>query len=138
MADSKKSHSKPAGGSRRRFVIYGAVALVGAGAYLARRRVWVEVGPPGEVPASGVLHFQYEGKGVFLMRDTTGEVYALSQRCTHQGCDVEWNPGPDQFECPCHAGIYSAAGQRLSGAPIRGLARLDTRINEAGMLEVRI
>ena len=126
MVDSKQSRPEPSGGSRRRFVIYGAGALAAAGGYLVRRRVWVEVGPPGEVPSSGVFHFQHEGKGVFLMRDAAGELYALSQRCTHQGCDVRWNPGPDQFECPCHAGVYSAAGQRLSGAPIRGLARLDS------------
>jgi Rieske Fe-S protein len=138
LSDSKTSGRGPLGRSRRRFVIYGAGALAAAGGYLARRKVWVEVGPPEDVPATGVFHFQHEGRGVFIMRDTSGEVYALSQRCAHQGCNVQWNAGPSQFECPCHSGVYSATGDRIAGEPFRGLAKLSTRINEAGMLEVLV
>jgi Rieske Fe-S protein len=70
------------------------------------------------------------------MRNAAGEIDALSQRCSHQGCDVEWKTGTGRFECPCHSGVYSVSGERLSGEPIRGLERLRTRINEDGVLEV--
>jgi cytochrome b6-f complex iron-sulfur subunit len=138
LPDSSKSAAKPPVKSRRRFVIGGVGAAAAATGYFIFRKEWVEVGPPDSVPASGVLHFEHEGRGAFLMRDGGGDIYVLSQKCAHQGCDVDWKPDPAQFQCPCHAGVYSVTGARVSGAPIRGLATLSTRINEAGMLEIKI
>jgi nitrite reductase/ring-hydroxylating ferredoxin subunit len=133
----KNETKKTAGTSRRKFVL-GTGTAVAAGYYVATRKQWAEVGPPESVPATGVLHFSDRGRGVFLARDTEGVVYALSQRCSHQGCDVEWKPAATRFECPCHSGVYSAAGDRVSGEPIRGLVRLRTRINDDGVLEVLV
>ena len=135
--DKKSGKRSPRSPSRRKFVL-GAGAVVAGGYMVVTRRQWSEVGPPDSVPQTGVLHFSDRGRGVFLMRDAEGEVYALSQRCSHQGCDVEWKPAATRFECPCHSGVYSAAGDRISGEPIRGLVRLTTRINEDGMLEVLV
>ena len=127
------------GRSRRKFMIGGVgVAAAAAGVYVVNRPRWVVVGPPSIVPEQGVHEFVDRKRGVFLMRDESGTVYALSQRCAHQGCDVEWKAQPRRFECPCHDGVYSAGGERISGLPFRGLDRLDTRINEDGDLEVLV
>lgn len=42
---------------------------------------------------------------------------ARSLWCTHQGCQVVWTPDQDCYLCPCHAGIFNAAGQPISGPP---------------------
>jgi glycine/D-amino acid oxidase-like deaminating enzyme len=49
-----------------------------------------------------------------VSRDEHGELHALSARCTHLGCIVNWNSGEGTWDCPCH-------GSRLAGrlAPSR-------------------
>ncbi len=135
-----ESKNRTTGKSRRKFLIggAGAAAAAASGVHIANRPRWVVVGPPSVVPEQGVHHFVDRQRGVFLRRDESGDIYALSQRCAHQGCDVEWKAGPRRFECPCHDGVYSALGERISGMPFRGLDRLETRINEDGDLEVRV
>jgi cytochrome b6-f complex iron-sulfur subunit len=145
-ADQKRRYGESAVGSdverrkpsRRKFVIVGAGTAAAATYFFSQRKQWSEVGPPESVPRTGALNFTDRGRGVFLMRAAAGDIYALSQRCSHQGCDVEWKSGAGRFECPCHAGVYNANGDRVSGQPIRGLERLRTRINADGMLEVLV
>lgn len=51
------------------------------------------------------------------------EIVALSPICKHLGCVVNWeNNGefPDQFYCPCHAGLYTKDGNNVPGTPPRG------------------
>lgn len=42
---------------------------------------------------------------------------ALSSKCPHLGCKVHWSPGPQQFVCPCHNGVFDKEGRPLSGPP---------------------
>lgn len=60
----------------------------------------------------------------------------LAVNCTHLGCPVSWFPQSGLFMCPCHGGVYDAAGERASGPPPRGLYHCVWRIT-AGRLEVQ-
>jgi len=44
---------------------------------------------------------------------------AFSSRCPHLGCQVHWEGDNQRFVCPCHGGIFDAAGQPLEGPPAR-------------------
>ncbi len=46
-----------------------------------------------------------------------GTVVARSLLCTHQGCEVAWQPDPDHYVCPCHDGRFDAAGSPVYGPP---------------------
>lgn len=46
----------------------------------------------------------------------TGEI-----RCCHMGCQVEWNPDEQSYDCPCHGSRYSKDGELLDGPAQEGL-----------------
>lgn len=46
----------------------------------------------------------------------TGDGFvALSSVCTHQGCQVAYNPNSGNLPCPCHGSIFSITGSVLNG-----------------------
>jgi menaquinol-cytochrome c reductase iron-sulfur subunit len=60
---------------------------------------------------------------------------ALSTRCAHLGCPVRYIQASEKFVCPCHGGIYDAAGKVEGGPPVRPLDRFYTRVR-SGRVEV--
>jgi menaquinol-cytochrome c reductase iron-sulfur subunit len=60
---------------------------------------------------------------------------ALTSRCSHVGCPVNYVPAAQSFVCPCHGGVYGFRGQRTAGPPPRPLDRFETRVR-AGQVEV--
>ena len=60
-----------------------------------------------------------------------GELRAFSQKCTHLGCVVYFQPDTLELECPCHEGFFDAAsGAVLSGPPQRPLGRIDVEVRD--------
>ena len=58
----------------------------------------------------------------------TTEVVAFSQKCTHLGCVVYYEPDEERWHCPCHEGNFDdATGAVISGPPTRPLGRIDRR-----------
>ncbi|MEM8885921.1 MAG: Rieske (2Fe-2S) protein [Planctomycetota bacterium] len=70
---------------------------------------------------------------IYLVRDGEG-IKALDARCTHLGCTVRFKEG--EFRCPCHRGVFDAAGQPVSGPVSVPLPTLETRVQD-GAIEVR-
>jgi menaquinol-cytochrome c reductase iron-sulfur subunit len=56
---------------------------------------------------------------------------AISSRCAHVGCPVNWVPAAERFICPCHGGVYDIRGIRTGGPPPRPLDRFYTRLSGA-------
>jgi menaquinol-cytochrome c reductase iron-sulfur subunit len=65
-----------------------------------------------------------------------GKIKVPSAICTHLGCTVPWDPGRNEFVCPCHGGSFSADGTHLSGPPRRALDSLETKVS-GGKLMVK-
>ena len=48
----------------------------------------------------------------------TGNGYsAVAEKCTHNGCSVQYISANTDFECPCHGGRYDLKGNVISGPP---------------------
>ena len=60
---------------------------------------------------------------------------AISSRCAHVGCPVNFVQAAGNFICPCHGGVYDFEGKRIGGPPVRPLDRFQTRIR-GGKVEV--
>lgn len=67
--------------------------------------------------------------------DTLGQPYiAISTRCTHLGCPVRYVQASQRFICPCHGGVYGAAGEVVGGPPVRPLDRFETTVENGRVL----
>ena len=117
--------------------LVAAVAVPKAGAKSARWRKAASIlDLPPEGPYAAVLAerradgwYQTRSERVIYL-DREGDGYrALSATCTHLGCRVSWQPGTNQFKCPCHGGVFDREGRVVSGPPPAPLRRLNVRVN---------
>ncbi len=158
MATQNYEHqSVTVGGSRRTFLggllglasaFVGALLAVPVLRYIfypltaqAEESDWAEVGPVASVsnvqtPLRRTLELkQRDGwretttHPVVYIIKTGGKLKVLSAICPHLGCTVPWDPGRNEFVCPCHGGTFSADGTHLSGPPRRSLDSLDTKVS---------
>jgi Rieske Fe-S protein len=59
--------------------------------------------------------------GVFVLRKSDTEFFVLSNKCTHLGCNVNWNADKQEYVCPCHDAQFDINGKVLGGPPPRPL-----------------
>jgi Rieske Fe-S protein len=121
--------------------LLGVFALKPAGA--ASRDRWIRAGALSDLepdtPAARVLivprvdgwYRERAPQTVFLLWDGKTQIRAFSATCTHLGCQVHWEAQDRHFLCPCHGGVYDAAGNVLDGPPPRPLDSIDARIDSA-------
>jgi nitrite reductase/ring-hydroxylating ferredoxin subunit len=138
--------------TRREFARYlalgsGALAAgtVGIAAWTQLRTI--NTGEPrpivalDQVPVGGTYLFDYPTPSdpAVLLRLGAAEIVAFSQKCTHLGCVVYYEPharaaesggvGEGRWHCPCHEGNFDAAtGAVISGPPTRALGRIAVEV----------
>jgi Rieske Fe-S protein len=56
-----------------------------------------------------------DGKKLAVYRDDGGSLHAVSAICTHQGCQVAFNPVERSWDCPCHGSRFDIEGRVLDG-----------------------
>jgi cytochrome b6-f complex iron-sulfur subunit len=131
----------PQSRERRRFLgALGGLAVAWAGAslypvykYLSPQpapdpfgkegRAVVEKIVPAEVAQNGMgKNGGYAGRGVIVFRNGSGELKAFDSKCTHAGCNVQFQ-GAKLF-CNCHGGTYDLTGKNIAGPPPRPLTEL--------------
>ena len=56
---------------------------------------------------------ELEGKKVGVYKDEHGNIYAVSTRCPHLGCQLEWNPDEKSWDCPCHGSRFDFRGNLI-------------------------
>ncbi|MBP1685110.1 MAG: Rieske (2Fe-2S) domain protein [Deltaproteobacteria bacterium] len=71
----------------------------------------------------------------FVVRERD-RVYALSARCVHLGCTVNWFGDLRTFKCPCHGSEYHSNGVNFAGPAPRPLDRLRVELNVDNQLVV--
>ena len=48
--------------------------------------------------------------------------YQEKKRCTHLGCELEWNPDEEVYECPCHGSRFDRNGKLLNNPALEDLS----------------
>ncbi|HEY5996413.1 MAG TPA: ubiquinol-cytochrome c reductase iron-sulfur subunit [Candidatus Deferrimicrobiaceae bacterium] len=80
--------------------------------------------PGKELPEGEAKFFEYAGASAVAVRKRGGEIVVFSAVCTHLGCIVQWRKDRQDFLCPCHAGMFTADGEVVSGPPPAPLHKL--------------
>ena len=76
-----------------------------------------------------------EGHAVAIAHEG-GIYFALSSKCTHQGCGLIITKGSSTIDCPCHGAQYHLDGS-VSMPPAKNpLTHYAIRINGEGLIEV--
>lgn len=52
----------------------------------------------------------FRGNRFYIVRLADGGFMALSLRCTHLGCSINWEEEKQRFICPCHASAFEING----------------------------
>ena len=135
--------------SRRHFLESCAlslgVALVGAGCGDDSNRLPLAIAQGADffiaktaLPAPGeAVAFQFPDSEPGLFFQTRAKVAgAVSARCTHAGCAVEWNgdQNPAQaFVCPCHQSLFALDGAAQSGPAKKPLKSYSVSVENGGL-----
>jgi cytochrome b6-f complex iron-sulfur subunit len=53
----------------------------------------------------------FRGGRFYLARLGDGGFMALSLRCTHLGCSINWDDDKKRFICPCHSSSFAINGE---------------------------
>ena len=128
-----------------RYLVLGTGTMAAANVGLA---VWTQLrsintGEPraivalADVVVGGSHLFRYpaDRDPAVLVRLDEREVVAFSQKCTHLGCVVYYQPEEQRWHCPCHEGSFETrTGSVLSGPPTRPLGRIDVEIRDDGQI----
>ena len=140
---------------------FASYAIVAVGAYLGgelpfglgvgvQRLAWSGPVPkwePLDVVASSLedrkprVGTTKEGLAVFVAK-VDSAIYAIGNTCTHRGCDLNFGTwvGRDrtEIECDCHRSVFSVkTGTVRRGPATASEPSFETRVNEAGKIEVR-
>jgi len=143
MGPAMPRNNTAAGPSRRRFLD----ALLGSGVILWLASVFYPVTryiiPPArsgldvssveaaaleELPPGSYKIFRFGRIPGILLRLRDGTYHALSARCTHLDCTVQFRSDTEQVWCACHNGLYDVEGRNLSGPPPKPLERFEVVI----------
>ena len=63
----------------------------------------------------------YEGKKVGVYKNNKGEIFAVSTKCPHLGCELKWNADDLSWDCPCHGSRFNYKGEFLDSPTIKDL-----------------
>jgi glycine/D-amino acid oxidase-like deaminating enzyme len=66
-----------------------------------------------------------DGRQVAVAKDADGFVHAMSARCTHLGCIVNWNDAEASWDCPCHGSRFAVDGTVIEGPAVHDLEPKD-------------
>ncbi len=79
------------------------------------------------------IYFEYPaGYPNLLKLQKDGTLVAVSMLCTHVCCQLEYDPGYDEFGCPCHGSVFDTSGAVLQGPANVSLPKVSLRTDSNG------
>jgi menaquinol-cytochrome c reductase iron-sulfur subunit len=131
------------GGIAGAIIVLPAVGFALAPIFKKPDEIWESVGPTSRFTADiykPVVFTLVQGIGeagkttAFVRRgskkygEDPNSYVAISTRCAHLGCPVNFVAAAKSFVCPCHGGVYDFQGKVIGGPPVRPLDRFQTRV----------
>ncbi len=71
---------------------------------------------------AGIIEYKGQKAGVY--KDNYGNIFAISTKCAHLGCELHWNADELTWECPCHGSRYDYKGNWIEGPTNKSLPNI--------------
>ena len=68
---------------------------------------------------------KHNGNRVGAYRDISGKLFLVDSKCTHLGCELEYNNAERTFDCPCHGSRFTYEGKVIEGPAVLDLERIE-------------
>lgn len=65
---------------------------------------------------------EYNGNKVGVYKDECGEIFIVSTKCTHLGCQLNWNADELTWDCPCHGSRFDYTGKLIDSPAIKDIS----------------
>jgi len=76
---------------------------------------------------------------IVVTRVANNQFFAVTSRCTHQGCTVgTYSTAISAIECPCHGSRYGADGSLVNGPAPLPLTQYPTQYDSVDLLRIEI
>ncbi len=81
------------------------------------------------IPSNRIEHIQnghagiveHEGEKVGVYKNIKGEVFFVSTKCAHLGCELHWNADELTWDCPCHGSRFDYNGKLIESPATKNL-----------------
>lgn len=106
---------------------------------------WIPAGPLENYPVGTPTLFNFNrtkvngwektvnSYGVYVIRQSDGSIVALSNKCTHLSCRVNWKQDASAYICPCHDAYFDINGLKIKGPQPRPLDKYETKVENASL-----
>ena len=64
---------------------------------------------------------EHEGEKIGVYKKDKDNIYMVSTKCPHLGCQLAWNPDDLSWDCPCHGSRFDYRGYILNNPAQKGL-----------------
>jgi Rieske Fe-S protein len=91
----------------------------------------------GELKANSGKIFRFGNQPGLLVLTAEGEYRALSAKCTHLDCTVQYRSDTRLIWCACHNGTYDLSGRNVSGPPPRPLQAYEVHVQGDEIIVIR-
>lgn len=76
-----------------------------------------------EIKAGEAKVIKTEGQRTGAYRDEEDTLHLINTRCTHMGCELNWNSAETSWDCPCHGSRFGYEGEIIEGPAVSELKR---------------
>ena len=106
---------------------------------------WIPLGPLDGYPIGSPKAFSFtrsningwektvNSYGGFILRKSENDLLALSSRCTHLSCRVNWVEERNEYVCPCHNAQFGPEGKVHAGPPPTALDHFETKVEDGDL-----
>jgi len=107
-------------------------SAAGTGATSAAASKELKLGALADIPVGGGKLVTVDGQDLIVTQPVAGQPAVFVNRCTHQGCKVDFKS--NELVCPCHASRFDLTGAVLHGPATEPLPPATLRVDNGQII----